>query len=859
MIILVCALLIIGGLLFQSCTSKPSTEKLRSYTETKTLVEAKCSQCHSIKIGEEYIAKATTDKPVIELLAGKSRFEWENTVSRMKNIHKCDINENEVDKIVQFLSENYGKDLSVKALPTDGQELTKIACGTCHGIVIIDVNNPQDIIARITKSPLGYDIRLPAGKDDWRDTVTRMIVKNSCAIPQGVDGPVFQKIVNWLNTNFNSNVGQHLDPVAETGQKLTEIYCGICHGLVINGVRVASGPKYWDIKLPVNKDFNGWKATIERMVEKNNCPLPGGINSPAIDKIANYLANLNIPSQDISSLSGMELTQLFCGQCHGLVVANERITHNVFMTDVVLLDGKTGGTRNDWHFTVARMIDVNGCPIPGGVNDCSVDPTTPFCKIVSYLETNYGAGCCGDVSYWDDEKLVRSACGSCHGIRGYSKVISVSPGIDAWLFDGKSAQDWELTIKRMMNINGAVIPGGTNGAIFNRIVSWLTNNVGAGCCGTIPVTEPDLIAQAACGTCHGMVIGSAVNNKRLTRGMTLYYGKFYGWDAMPLGKDIVHWTKTVNRMLIRRLATRGTNPDIEQRQALINWLVQEAGISVYNDPETQGARPARELYMTYCHKCHGPEAEGMIIREGYQWITEQHLAKKTLATNEINYAWGLRHRIDEPGTQNDHPNWPPATDTPFMPNYVTTNPQPGFPDRVLFTSEWDVLDIYLKSYAPQADCTNCHRWHEISSDFLPPEGDSDGDNTIDFPRDTTPPAPPVIQNVTTSTGSITISWSGNTEKDFMGYLLMYSDISNCNSDCSSCSTWTPANVVVSPLDNIPYHMPIYDTQYTINSLASGSYCVMVLAVDLACWSPRPTNFELPCNNSATTTGPINVP
>ncbi len=845
MIILVCVLLIMGGVLSQSCTQRSQNKDLKKES-AEVVVQRVCGKCHSLKIGDKYIAKAGDDKPVIELLSGKSRADWESTVLRMKNEHNCDINKGEEDLIVDYLAEKFGESTTSNVLPSEDSELVQIACGTCHGIVIVDANNPQNIITRITKSPLGGDIRLPAGKDDWRETVTRMVVRNHCSIPGGVGGDVFNRIVNWLNNNVNSYVGQHLDPNISGGQELTQVYCGICHGIVINGVRVTRGNRYWDVNVPLNKDVNGWRITVERMVYRNSCPLPGG--SVAIDKVASYLAGINVPPPNISSMTGEELTQMFCNQCHGLVVGNTRITYNALAVDVVLLDGKTQGARNDWRFTVARMVEMNGCFIPGGVNDCAVDPSTPFCKIVAYLENNFGPGCCGDVGAWSDEKLVRSACGSCHGIRGYSKVVTVSPGIYAWLFDGKSAGDWELTVNRMINVNGATVPAG----VLNRIVTWLTNEAGPGCCGSIPLTEPQLIAQAACGTCHGMVIGVGNNNKRLTTGMTLYLGNVYGWDAFPLGKDIIHWTKTVNRMLLRRLATRGTNPSLEQRQALINWLVQEAGPSVYGDPETQGLRSARDLYMTYCHKCHGPEAEGMQIRSDYQWITMYQLAKTILNPGDVVNAWGLWHRGP------DHPNWPPSTATTFMPNYLWNVYSQGFPDRRLSPSEWNVLDSYLMAFADTYDCVNCHRWHDISYDYLPPEGDSDGDNVIDFPLDQTPPSPPTILNISASAGSITLSWSENTERDFMGYLIMYASINNCSQDCASCTSWTPSNVVVSSMDGESYHMPVYDTTYTIDGLASGTYCLKVVSVDFTCWSPRPVSLGLPCNNSETTAGPVTV-
>ena len=850
--------IIFASIFISACNiDKPSKKEITLSKDIKTIVEESCSRCHSLKVGQEYVAY-NPEKPTVSLLQGKTEEEWRKTVSRMVIEHGCQIpggvNGPTFNKIVDFLAQNYGPTVETQLLPTSDQELVQIACGSCHGIVLVDATNPSNIIMRITKSPIGGDVKLAAGKADWTDTVTRMIEKNGCAIPGGTQGQIFAKIVNWLNTNVGANVGQHLDPNTATGQQLTEMYCGACHGIVINGVRVTTGNKFWDIELPLNKDFNGWKATIEKMIYKNNCPVPGGINGPAVDKIANYLSSLAIPQPDLSSLTGQELTQLFCGQCHGLVVGNTRLTLNAIGVDVTLLDGKSAGSRDDWRFTVARMIEKNGCPVPGGVSDCSVDPSTPFCKIVSYLETNFGPNCCGDVSGWSDEKIVKAVCGSCHGIRGYTKVLTVSPGLDMWLFDGKDQADWELTVSRMMNVNGAVIPGGQGGAIFNRIVNWLTANAGVGCCGYIPVSKPELIAQAACGTCHGIVIGGANNYKRLTRGMSLYLGVVYGWDAMPLGKDVVHWTKTVNRMLQRRIVTGGSVPDVQQRVAMINWFVQEANPGVYSDPGTQGLRDGRELYMTYCHKCHGPTAGGAQMFINKQWVTNLGVGDPPARSFDILFPPTLR---GQPSGMMHW--WPPSGDFWIMPYYLWNRYSTGFPDRRVHNNEWNLISNFLSQLNPNYTWSSPPNG-QYESDFLPPEGDGDGDGTIEYGWDSTPPSAPQNVQLSVSSGSITVTWNANnTEKDFMGYLVFYAPYSSCSPDCTSCNSWNKANTIISSLDGLTYQMPVYEGQYTITGLNTGRYCISVASVDFACWSPRPVNMQEPCNTAKSTAGPVDVP
>lgn len=58
------------------------------------LFEQKCSLCHSI------------EKPKSKK---KTAAEWKSTVMRMKNINGCPISVEEAEKIINYLSENFGK------------------------------------------------------------------------------------------------------------------------------------------------------------------------------------------------------------------------------------------------------------------------------------------------------------------------------------------------------------------------------------------------------------------------------------------------------------------------------------------------------------------------------------------------------------------------------------------------------------------------------------------------------------------------------------------------------------------------------------------------------------------------------
>jgi len=212
--------LFFGAIILIAGCGASRKESISLRETNKNIVQKACGQCHSLKVGEKYIVKSA-DKPEIHLLKGKDREGWSQTVRRMINTYGCNVEEKDFGKIVDFLYKEAGPDNAVSASATDDEELVKIACGTCHGIVIIDATNPNNIIMRVTKSPLGGDIKIPAGKQDWSETVRRMIEKNGCAIPGGTQGQIFTRIVNWLNTNVGPNVGQHLDPNTATGQKLT--------------------------------------------------------------------------------------------------------------------------------------------------------------------------------------------------------------------------------------------------------------------------------------------------------------------------------------------------------------------------------------------------------------------------------------------------------------------------------------------------------------------------------------------------------------------------------------------------------------------------------------------------------------
>lgn len=63
--------------------------------DAKALFETKCSICHKTD-------KATSQK--------KTPKEWQATVTRMKDVRKAPINDEEAAIITKYLSENYGKE-----------------------------------------------------------------------------------------------------------------------------------------------------------------------------------------------------------------------------------------------------------------------------------------------------------------------------------------------------------------------------------------------------------------------------------------------------------------------------------------------------------------------------------------------------------------------------------------------------------------------------------------------------------------------------------------------------------------------------------------------------------------------------
>ena len=67
---------------------------LSAENDAKKLFEKRCGLCHPI------------DRPKSKK---KTREDWEKTVTRMKNVHKAPISDEEAKVIVDYLSENYGK------------------------------------------------------------------------------------------------------------------------------------------------------------------------------------------------------------------------------------------------------------------------------------------------------------------------------------------------------------------------------------------------------------------------------------------------------------------------------------------------------------------------------------------------------------------------------------------------------------------------------------------------------------------------------------------------------------------------------------------------------------------------------
>lgn len=74
-------------------TAVPGAFAQTPQEDAKALFEAKCGLCHSI------------DRPKKKR---KTRDAWTKTVMRMKNRNGCPITEEEANRIIDHLSENYG-------------------------------------------------------------------------------------------------------------------------------------------------------------------------------------------------------------------------------------------------------------------------------------------------------------------------------------------------------------------------------------------------------------------------------------------------------------------------------------------------------------------------------------------------------------------------------------------------------------------------------------------------------------------------------------------------------------------------------------------------------------------------------
>ncbi|MBP6940663.1 MAG: hypothetical protein KBB65_02725 [Syntrophorhabdaceae bacterium] len=81
------------GIAFLIVSAAPATGQEK--VDPKALFEAKCGTCHKL---DRTTSKTKTPK------------EWQATVTRMKDVRKAPVNDEEAAIITKYLSENYGKE-----------------------------------------------------------------------------------------------------------------------------------------------------------------------------------------------------------------------------------------------------------------------------------------------------------------------------------------------------------------------------------------------------------------------------------------------------------------------------------------------------------------------------------------------------------------------------------------------------------------------------------------------------------------------------------------------------------------------------------------------------------------------------
>ncbi len=566
----------------------------KAQVNVPSYISENCGACHGIVIGNKRITSGPTGWDV-KLLDGKTRDGWEKTVSRMIQENGCNvpggIGGETYNMIVTWLSENFGPNtVSAKVLPTDPAQLFTMACGPCHNLSI----NGNAIT---TTSPLNGPINLIDGKQqwEWEFVVCRMIKKNGCAIPDGAQ--------YHINTNATPTLTE-----ADCLKIRDEGQAGLTTG-VVDCAWVNNNP--------------GTATVFEKIV----CHLtqnygPGCANCGTK------------PTVDLSSPNAAQtIVQNTCTICHGIVVGKNKVRVSDAQTlwDVVVIGKKT---KKGWERTIRRMIYSNGAQLPNltdSANSCGCGATpTQKCledcaidKMATYLDQNFGSGSTTVQEYTindfaSTEEAIKVTCGQCHGITvgidatnpdnviKQNRVTFMPIGRDMALLQGKTQQEWERTIDRMIDVEGCTLPvdpSDPRGVAKTAFASWLANNYGPGVTSTNLPTDGAFLTQWACNTCHGVIVGGLNKDGTITASSLVVTRHPYQHAFELLqGKDSTAWYQTLDRMINTEGCEIPGGLDGQYASAIINHLATIADPTKTTDISTW---TGRELVQKACSVCHG--------------------------------------------------------------------------------------------------------------------------------------------------------------------------------------------------------------------------------------------------------------
>ncbi len=537
------------------------------------LVQLACGPCHNLSINGNAVTNTSPLNGPINLIDGKTQWEWEFIVCRMIKKNGC-------------------------AIPNGAKYHINTNTAT-----------PTQVEADCLKmrDEGFYGIKTTGNVDcNW--------VNNN-----PTQATVFEKVVCYLSNNYgpgcaNCGTKPSVDlSSTNAGQIIVQNSCSICHGILVgkNKVRVSDAPTLWDVLVIGKKTKFGWEKTIKRMVEANGAQLPNLSDSQdvcecsasadpdaclrqcAIEKAAEYLdqaygsSSNTIQEYTLNDFASIqEAVEVTCGQCHGITVGIDatdptnvaKLNRATFMAigrDMPLLQGKT---QTEWERTIDRMVDVEGCTLPA-------DPTAKS-VLAQWLATNYGPDKTSNNLPTDGAFLTQWACNTCHGLivgalnpdgtpTQNSIIVTRHPYQHAFeLLQGKDAQGWYTTLDRMINIEGCQIPGGLDGTFASAIKDFLAANVDTTVTTDVSDTtkwDGRTLTQRACSVCHGITI----INQGSGPDCVVTQNKHNLQMILLDGKTNSGWQMTVNRMVgMNGCTIPGGNA---AKDAIVNYLATNWG------------------------------------------------------------------------------------------------------------------------------------------------------------------------------------------------------------------------------------------------------------------------------------------